>query len=93
MSRTSEFTWIAGVSLVLCCAVAGAQPWPAKPVRIVVPYAPGGTIDIIARQLGEELFRSLGRAFIVENLEAFRHLRRTGFKVNANETVADDEVE
>lgn len=44
-----------------------AQSWPAKPVRIIVPYAPGGTIDIIARQLGEELHRSLGRPFLVEN--------------------------
>ena len=48
-------------------AIAHAQSWPAKPVRIIVPYAPGGTIDIIARQLGEELHRSLGRPFVVEN--------------------------
>ncbi len=67
MPRTNAFAWIAGITLVFCCAVAGAQPWPARPVRIVVPYAPGGTIDIIARQLGEELFRSLGRPLIVEN--------------------------
>ena len=55
-----------GAALV-CGGRANAQSWPAKPVRIVVPYAPGGTIDIIARQLGEELHRSLGRPFVVEN--------------------------
>lgn len=54
-------------ALALCGAMAGAQTWPAKPVRIIVPYAPGGTIDIIARQLGEELFRALGRPFVIEN--------------------------
>jgi len=65
--KTNRFARIAGILLWFCSAFVGAQSWPAKPVRIIVPYAPGGTIDIIARQLGEELFRSLGRPFIVEN--------------------------
>ena len=69
MAKNKTLVLIAATvaTLALCSSVVHAQVWPAKPVRVVVPYAPGGTIDIIARQLGEELFRALGRPFIVEN--------------------------
>jgi len=58
--------------LVACSALAGAsiataQPYPNKPVRIIVPYPPGGTSDILARAIGQKLTDSLGQTIVVEN--------------------------
>ena len=57
---------------VFCLALggleAGAQDkYPSKPVKIIVPYAPGGATDIVARILGEQMRQILGQPFVVEN--------------------------
>jgi tripartite-type tricarboxylate transporter receptor subunit TctC len=58
---------ITGACAALFASAALAQTYPAKPVRIIVPYAPGGNTDFTARALAEKLTDSLKRQFIVEN--------------------------
>lgn len=47
--------------------VAQAQTWPAKPVKIVVPYAPGGAVDVVTRKMAAKLQEQTGQTFFVEN--------------------------
>ena len=53
--------------LALCAGMAGAQQYPAKPVRVIVPFAPGGGSDITARQFSTKLSEYLGQQFVVDN--------------------------
>src|SRR5262249_32461508 len=59
-------TWSAAVAL-LASAPAGGQTYPLKPVRMVVPFAPGGGLDLTARILAQKLTERAGQSFIVEN--------------------------
>ncbi len=53
--------------LLLAASGAFAQDYPTKPVRIIVPTAPGGGYDFIARTMGEKLAQEMGQSFTVEN--------------------------
>jgi tripartite-type tricarboxylate transporter receptor subunit TctC len=57
----------AGASLALGTNVLRAQDYPNRPVRFIVPLAPGGAIDFVARQVGDVLSRNLGQQIVVEN--------------------------
>lgn len=46
---------------------AAAQTWPTKPIRLIVPYPPGGTTDLLGRGIGQKLSASLGQQVVVEN--------------------------
>ncbi len=57
----------AAITLFLAASLAQAQAWPSRPVKLVVPFSPGGFTDVVARILGQKLTESLGQPVIIEN--------------------------
>ena len=63
-----RFAPFAVIALALFCATAlHAQPYPSKPIRIFVPFPPGGAADVSARVLGEHMAKGLGQPILIEN--------------------------
>jgi tripartite-type tricarboxylate transporter receptor subunit TctC len=58
---------LAALLLAIAAASVAAQPWPSRPVRIVVPYPPGGTVDVVARTVAQQLSTQVGQQFVIEN--------------------------
>ena len=68
MRRLGGFlTLLLGLALVATDALAQPAPYPNRPIRILIPYAPGGLTDVVARHYAEHLRKSLGQNIIVEN--------------------------
>ena len=70
MQRMTKMrSWLLTAALALAfTAPATAQDYPNKPVRILVPFAPGGINDVAARLLAQHLSEKLGKQFLAENV-------------------------
>jgi len=55
------------ILLWMFCGLAHAQTYPSKPIRLVVPFAPGGTSTIVARSVAAEMEKTLGQSFVIDN--------------------------
>src|SRR5881628_183759 len=60
-------TFVAATVAGLALPASAQAPWPSKPIKLVVPYAPGGTTDVVGRMIGEYLGQRLGQNIVVEN--------------------------
>lgn len=58
---------LAGLALGLAAATAFAQGYPSRPVRVVIPFPPGGTLDTLGRAVAQKLAEQMGQPFVVEN--------------------------
>ncbi len=56
-----------GALLAFACGVVSAQNWPAKPIRFILPFAPGGVADITARIMSQKMSENIGQQVVIEN--------------------------
>src|SRR5688572_26828629 len=70
--RTMKTCRALALTVILCSSAVWAQaptaqPWPARPIRLIVPYAPGGAVDTGARLMAQDLSPRLGQQMVVDN--------------------------
>lgn len=76
--------WLTLAAIALPAAHAQSSKWPERPVRVVVPYPPGGATDIVARMIATRLTADLGQQFVVDNRGGAGGRLGTGIVVQAN---------
>lgn len=67
MQRSTFLRITAAAALLGMTGLVQAQAWPDKPVRVIIPFPPGGTLDTVGRLLAQKLGEQLGQSFVVEN--------------------------
>jgi tripartite-type tricarboxylate transporter receptor subunit TctC len=67
MQRRALFSALAGIALAATTPASQAQAWPERAVKLVVPYAPGGSADIVARLIADDWGKALGKSVFIEN--------------------------
>lgn len=82
MRKASKSLFMGSV-LALSMSAALAQSYPTKPVKLIVPFAPGGFTDVVARILGQKLSASMGQQFVIENKAGAGSIIGTDFVAKA----------
>ena len=77
-------TWLTPFALLCCTSASAAQPYPDKPIRLLVGFAPGGAADILGRITAQALGESLGEQIIVDNRPGAGSLVATEIAARAN---------
>lgn len=67
MQRKHFLRSLAAAALVALSGTASAQAWPAKPITMIIPFPPGGTLDVVGRMLAQKLSAQLGQTVVVDN--------------------------
>ena len=83
MKRTISQLALASLALALSIAGAAAQNYPDRPIKLVMPYAPGGIIDLVGRQLAQHLADALGQPVVPENRPGAGGMLGTGVVAHA----------
>jgi len=65
--RRELITLLGGTVLILAAAANATEPFPTRPIRLIVPYPAGGGTDIVGRVLGQKLYESLGQPVVIDN--------------------------
>src|ERR1043165_4847507 len=85
---------VVGIAVASACFGAYAQVYPSKLVKVVVPYPPGGAVDVATRQVAQKLAEQLSQPFVVENkpgatgligIQTVTHAPPAGYTLVAND--------